>query len=851
MFNQRKNSIRNKSDTVSTPNSSTSTNTTTSTSKGLLSFNTSNLTKLFKNSTNFVQSTFGSVAPQMQSQATPTQNAYASITEQSFTIPSIKKRQDTLSHGAPKKERDILSVPVLIQPVSMSNASPLANSSSYKKIIGESLQKNSVNGLLQQNPTNIEANANDKVVRTIAKQKSLSSINVEKINQKMPATKTATIATRENNVKTNNMHEKSIPDGTIKSAIHPAFVDDSNTNILFETVKVNKQMNAVTSSPSQSTFKVQSAPAMLPSFAQNEINKNDSTISNRNHINNANEKYVYDGNVNNSEENIYDRNQSIENGAMCIKQQSKNMEKTIATNENTNDNKIKIPFITLQSTKLSSPYFPITQNTETFNDCRFSTANTNSQHKFYNQINDNRTIKTHTKNNNNNANEIEGTVNCNIDTSTYATISNNNFDNNYSNDCAAVENSSIENSYRTACKEFESVSTTDSMNIANRNVDNSKTVENIYVNCVKMPIKASNLDNYQEQQQQDTNENVIQQTSDGQNNNYKDDINFYSQITSNNNALIIHDQPNISDASLTSSTTSFSCSSNNSLNSDIDSSSCSNSNSDKPTPIFTLTNNPNQSLFASNTSELYDILEETDDDEHSTLLQYKRWSSTCSLYEPKNNNMTEPSLSSFSAAIAFARELQNPTNRNPFLQLIASTPMNEPCERTSETFTITTTSTESPIVATAATATSSSNNSSSDIFYEKNFIGIAAPLISSTFNNNNDQNDICSAFMSSNKCSQQSTFNISNCASTLDDFPMQLHHKMSSESEQQSQVDNFVELNDLQLNGISNSTTKYHISSDVMDTMFLFLKEHGNEYIKQFMQVIQSNHFYMLATIVY
>ena len=65
------------------------------------------------------------------------------------------------------------------------------------------------------------------------------------------------------------------------------------------------------------------------------------------------------------------------------------------------------------------------------------------------------------------------------------------------------------------------------------------------------------------------------------------------------------------------------------------------------------------------------------------------------------------------------------------------------------------------------------------------------------------------------------------------------------ESQSSSQINGFIEQNDFQLNddavaSASNSiaNAQNHISSDVMDTMLLFLKEHGNQYIKQFMQVI-------------
>lgn len=866
MFNQRQKSIRNKPDAAPTANSNATTTTSASSPKsGLLSFNTSNFTKLFKNSTNFVQSTFGSGSTstaQAQSQSPPsslllqsqaaTHNSSSEITEQSFTIPSIKKRHDASNPCAPKKQRDILSTPVLIQPISMTNTSPLANLSSYKKIANDDsnnvvpkaytmsngsqkAHKQPSTGAVVTVTVSPSASASNQKPSTLSHARnSISSvINGADAAAASPTKQIDKVEkTSSTNVKLQNPQTLSDQNAvTTLSVQRSPAAKTTNANILFETVKMSKQNN--TSTPSTSAASTAAATVKSCSISSNNLaeqytNKN-SSISSGNHIRSTIAKNDMNKNINNEQQcanekpttaapiqNVVD-NELIDGQHLDSNREMVNT--TLSSNRSKAISMNVAPVISSTSKHFSTSIVPESTKSSSI----VASSSVTTKQKYYKQINDNGLVDG-AQAKNNNLLEIDVLNKDDVDIATDI-VCNNNLEYNM-DDYMHHLNNTNDNPFKLTANKFSAA------DLMAQIAENSKTVENIYANCVMMPMKSVNLDNYQQQQQQDTNENVVIESNeidalgtidavDGPNNNYSNEHFSHTDNSNvcnddNDDDLFKIDQLDISDddgATETTQTTS--------------------TNDSTGKASQNILSSFNANCFAAKTNDLYDILEESDDDERHNLFRFNKWNSSSSLFVPKTSNANPISSSSFAAAIAFANEM-NSTNHNPFLQLIANTPSN--VQASTVAAATTTTTNESTIVNTSL---------HSQLFYErqKNSIGIAAPLISSAFNNNG-QSDVCMAFTSMDKCLTSSTPSISNCATTdcWNDFaamqaplslPTSLHNTHSF-----SQINGFIEQNDFQLNATPNSTTKNHISSDVMDTMLLFLKDHGNQYIKQFMQVI-------------
>lgn len=718
MFNQRKNSIRRKSETIPTSDATTSTCPTTpptsTTTKGLLSFNTSNFTKLFKNSTNFVQSTFGNATNVSgQSQTTSPIQTQSIAKEPEFIIPSMKKRPipAACTNGITRNERNTIGAMVVKQPVSVTNSSPNSMTNSL------ALQQKGYNSQLANSSTIASAT------------KPLHSTNgytssVTMAKQKIPPS-----------------------DNRIKIAKH---------------INENDSMELPTSD-AMKTYHIQDNPTSDPNKSILPTDKN-SKSEKVNRLDGASTKIL--GNdtsmmIMNCVRNRFDTNQL------------QSQDKALITNDNDKNY--------LHAMELST-----TQNVKKIND-NYVSGDSETPFK-----------------NNNRLNKM-----CADTNASQKTMSNNNLDY-HLNHCINIAHQATGTTFKPLAKPLDTAIQ------PYHTVDNTIIAENLHANCVKIPLNnASELDNYQ--QQSDTNENFME-ASDGQNNNYRISINAYGHMTDNSNETIKYDQSNM--GSVTEQQQIMTNNNDSEHNDET---------SDKPSPIFTLTNS-NQNLIVPATNELYDILEEPDDDAYGTPLQYRRWSSTCSLYDsqlqrPSTTQTTPPPppLSSFAAAVSFANELQDPrANRNPFLQLIASKLMNE---------------------ANGGTMAQQSSSSSSFVTatsqqYDTNVNDIMAPIISSVFNNNTNQNDISTAYSSSNQCSIAFTAYTSHCATTYSDLSATpAPYKMPSDAQLQLQLQatDYSQSNSMALNSFFD-TNRY--CGDAVDSMLLTLKEHDNQYIRQFMQVM-------------
>lgn len=992
MFNQRTKSVRGKveptlpptanatSTTTSSSNESAASSSSSSTaaaaaspspiaSKGLLSFNTSNFTKLFKNSTNFVQSTFGSglqatqTSSSSQSQQAPFQhhNSNTVITEQSFTIPSIKKRNDASNPTAPKKQqRDILSTPILIQPTSMTNSTttPLANLSSYKKFTNEDSSGRSGNSIVKQLPTANGAQSVHKtstmaigtnVTVTIspainneqpstnntlpAKQIDMAQKQQNETTSTSTSTSTTTItqATKLQNPQIssadnrNNMATLPRPTAAPAAAVKKKTTPQSNANIFFETVKLGKATDGTeVSLPLQS--KTSTSKAQSSSIKSNGLNESERNVlsmpsgkvvrtkndMSKNGPNCSSTMNSINGKVSATHQNIVDnmelkhiRNRDNENVTMSCNRMNENDHPNISMTSSTAIISTASKSISIPTTSMAGAAAAATtsiESTESSNILANVIASKSIKNYQYSNHNSNRIATDMVQMKYNNLHQIDDVLNngdgasgdgCsnNILNIPDKAICNNNLDYNFDECMHQISNSS--NANENPFKFMNSKPYLDG-NLMDASVsESSDSVENIYANCVPMqPIMMKsivNLDNYQQSQQhqhqQDTNENVIAsdnemdttsnsyQAVDSPNNNYSDDdiehfMSGGSNIYNNNNNSVsneieLHDL--LSGEGDTSTTTATTSGSAISSSSSSDSSPSKSNQTTKPSI-------PN--CFTSKNHELYDILEESDDDERTTLFRFNRWNSSGALFVPKTSltSMTSTCSASFAAAIAFANEM-NSTNRNPFLQLISVSTMNNNSGGDEQ---ITTTSaTKSPITLIGSNEWLLEQQQQQ----QKNANGIAAPLISSVFNNNNDhhhhQSNVCMAFTSSDKCLTSSTLSTSNCANAWNEFLLQSplmtttttttksasslpplspttlaalfpYESSHSSSSLPLQINGFIEQNDLPLlncssNNITNSMAKNRISSDVMDTMLLFLKEHGNQYIKQFMQVIYDS----------
>lgn len=832
MFNQKAKSNRDKADPPPPPTSSSS-----SSSKGLLSFNTSNLTRIFRNSTNFVQSTFAGAG--LTSQSDPQSSSTADAIEQSFTIPSIKKRNDATNSGAPKKERDILSTPVLIKPTAMTNTSSLSSLSSYKQITqDESIAAAAHTMSLKRNkiPSNIVTNVivtistaddNHKVSSSLHVQQSshmtpkpmataMANTNV-RIDPPLPSSSsspsTAVTQLRPQKCDTKSQKpqkplEKTAATATLSPSIaHSPSGKTNNANILFETVKMNKQNPTITSNPSSA--KIKSSSISLEYHTKNdETNRINERNMIQTKVTNITPILTPNNNSSKSIQNEMD-NDLMKNDVRY----SKNNESGNILNGVASEQRIK-------ALSMNAPSYFIKSTASTANGTHSSQPNKNfhqNQQQKNIQMNDN--VQTYVQNTSHitlpppppppsykqakNSNSIKNDVisNCGIDTSTHK-MSNNNLDS------SLEENIRQMNTTTTMTTTTMATGTSTITKLSNENPfenklnasmdtsiarittnDHPNSVENIYANCVTQSMKVSNLDNYK---QQDPNENIIG-TCDGTNgepiivgpnNNY--DTNIDCSNVCNNNSPIKNDKSNIQ---TTPDNTSFKTT---------------DTHSTKTNSTISLSN---LNAIAPTTTDLYDILEESDDDEHSAQLRYnRRWSSSCSLYNPKqtDNNHFVPSSSSFAAAIAFA-------NRNPFLQLDPMAKNNEPL--------IITTSTKSPILAIGGS----------------NMAATAAAVCEL----NNISNTM--GFTVTNNGFTQSTLTMSNCANIPNHFPFESYASF---------VNDFIDESDFQFNSISSiqtptatttTTPPMDITDDVMNAILLILKEYGKDDIKQFMQVILSD----------
>lgn len=239
MFNQKTKSVRIKGDATppaQPPTTLTSPVADSKASKGLLSFNTSNFTKLFKNSSNFVQTTFGGAATAATA-ATCNGLTQLPSPEQSFTIPSYKRAPTASSHAPAKK--DILSTPVLIAPtIPSTSASTLVSSLSASSTAAVALNPASLsNGNVAAAFVQFRSAAHDIKSVTANSHKLASS----------PITSTS-------------------GSGGASKALPSDSSSMKNYN-LFETVKVGK---STPSPPSTSSVIVKQPPHKLDTFASQQ-----------------------------------------------------------------------------------------------------------------------------------------------------------------------------------------------------------------------------------------------------------------------------------------------------------------------------------------------------------------------------------------------------------------------------------------------------------------------------------------------------------------------------------------------------------------------------------------------------
>lgn len=828
MFNQKTKNVQNKMDAESTiknasasVSGSSSATTTATPSKGLLSFNTSNITRIFRNSTNFVQSTFGNTLLSQQSSDGSGMRSMQSLNgdsvEQTFTIPSIKKRHDASNSSMHHPKKDILSTPVLIMPTAMTNTSSLSNLSSYKQqkmleqpasstMGGTSSSTNTTNSIKRnKTPSNVVTN---NVIVTIS-----TADDNHKMSSSLHAQQTVSHVTESNdNHRNTNAHfnlseniepqndmnkhlnsqiKKTTNNNKKTATLSPSHCQPSgaktnnNANILFETVKMSKQqiITSIQSRSSSAKMKIQSSSMLQSHDTNNKKDEINHSKEWKNTVTSAITKSI----PNQMENDESFRSQTNENGHL-------------SPIEGNGDSERKHMNVSSYFMQTKTPSTLIVNDTNPYLD---NQLNMNLQPNT-NNIQMNNDAKAHiqsmshiTQTSTNmlaqaqNNNTIKGDVisKCGIDTSNNK-MSNNNLD-------MAIITTTNENPFRSNENRLSSKS-----NVMENQTTTTITttgIENIYANCVTQTnTKISNLDNYK---QQDSNENVItacvliDAASDGtvlgSNDNYNNTTNNIitnidsSNVRNNNNNASPINQMN---TMLLPSDKENNKPSQATKTNDIWTTKSQTTTTSPTTTHFMLSN---LNIIAPTSTDLYDILEESDDDEHSAKLRYNRWSSTCSLYEPKNDtNFVSPS--SFAAAIAFA-------NRNPFLQL-------DPTAKIIEPLTI---------------ATSISTNAMEIIHSHPNYGSTMQTSLSSTPSTNN-------------YFTPSSTLTLSNCANTIPNhFPYESY---------QSFVNDFIDETDFHFNGISSvsntCTTENQITDEIMNTILCILKEYGKDDIKEFMQVI-------------
>lgn len=774
MFNPKTKSIRVKPDSPAAPTTTNSTNDTksSSSSKGLLSFNASNFTKLFKNSSNFVQTTFGNSSTVAVHQSS---NLSSSFPEQSFTIPSYKKHNDTSNHVNVKKERDILSTPVLIAPMvttSTSSVSALVTSLPSSTSSPLPLPLNAPNYITITNGTATGiALVKPRMVERKLSEKLQKSNKFDGNNRNtIPPLTTATAI-----IASNSSHTNAIISANAKTTASTQSLDtiqkkNNESIILFETVKLNKIGSTV--------------PSSTISSHQLDSKLSFNTIDNQ-------RKGDTDGK----------RNDRIGDNKKLPSQ--KELNNSMNMSRMKNDKNIPISTINISSPVIASTSYSLlpTLATTELQSNHITNFNSNSKNNFDNASKGGGNMILSTLDN-----DISNKMLNGDGVSSYNGI-NNNLDYNLQECIAQMEADNPFDSSSTKLNYLDKITNPSieppfTIRYKPNNSSESKHNEYYYENYVPIPKEktTSESGNYQ----QDSNENII---SAPKINTSTINITTTSAINNNNNNTIN-----------TNCVASKKVNNNNISNNSSNSSSTSTN-----TNTNILLSNYNQNFIITKTTELHDIQEvdgddeQQIDDEHAFANRYSNWNTT------KNNHF--PILASSFAAAASAHDI-TPTNRNPFLQLMAASSTSHP--------------------NTIQSVPSSSETTSASMFFKSanNVTVSQSPLPSMTNNNNNNNNnDTCVAFsmnepnkLFASLSSSSSPFTVAAATEVtnngIDSKLTTIHQK------QQIQLNNFIEP-DFELNTVnSNSTQLQVITPDVMNTLQLFLKEHGNEYIKQFFQVI-------------
>lgn len=739
MFNQRTKSIRIKPDpaaptTVTSPVADPKA--TGSASKGLLSFNTSNFTKLFKNSSNFVQTTFGGAVGTASTSNGVTQ---LSSPEQSFTIPTYKKPSNSSNHSTAKK--DILSTPVLIAPtVTSASGSTLVSSLSASSTPAVSL-----------NPSSL---SNGNVAATFVQFRS-ASLDIKSAtanSHKFPSSPITTPASGSN----------------YRNTLSSDPPSKKNYNNLFETVSAGKG----TPSPSPSS-----------SIAK-QHHKLDTSVAASHHRRNDNADYYVENKENRIGPIATTTVAAKSNEFACQKQldNSTNLSRLKNGNVSANDPAPKPSAI---GTEVLLPH-ETTKNATMLVDM-YGVAVMPPDNDASGKI-----LNAYPATNGSGATYNNGSSPSSSSSS--SSNSNNNLDFNVQecmDQMLAADSPFDKLNYLQQMNNNPS-SSYDAYKIS---ANSHKSMENIYENCVRMPSKQSDdnrgaesaASNYY---QQDSNENIIASKSNG-----VASVSAASTSIANNNK-------NNANTISTTATNSAQKSNNNNISN---------------------ASNYNQIFFVANTTELHDI-QEIDDDEDNADADYdprnddenafvSRYCGNWSLAKnpalaKHHKNYVPPatmSSASFAAAAAAMNDFQT-TNRNPFLQLM-ETPASTSSAGTSIFF-----NGRSPcddIVASASsTTTTNSNINNAGLGINepiKLFDSLASlAIVAASMTRENGENDAIDA-----------------CLGNLLAPEMRMANGHASHSSSTPTNDTSI------------------VPADAMKTLRLLLKERdGNNYIKQFLQVI-------------
>lgn len=754
-------------------------------SKGLLSFNTSNFTKLFKNPTNFVQSTFGGGGGGGNSTVTGPFSGQSSSTslEQSFTIPTYRKHHDASNINAVKKERDILSTPVLIAPAVTSSStsslvSSLSASSTPSVALGTSNYANISNGNVTaafvQMRTSAGQNLLDqKIVKNNQFPSPKAALNSNNINRKSilseavtkttttiaPSISTATTTTKSHQ-NANTINPTSIPitatvapfsiPNVVKTNSMPSTNDrssisSSNGSILFETVKSCKAP----------------APATMSSLETITMAKTNS-ISPMKHERHKNQHECDD-----------------EKRTKC-----ENMFRSKNCNANTNGTQAIAS--TSHSSSLTTKSSSIVSATLDNNDAR--------QKAIFNSL-----MK----------NDLE---NCENENSMPNIGCNNNMDFNvqecirYMESENPFEQSAMKLNYlqqmsMDATTAAAAATPSSMLNVYKSNGE-AKSMSNIYENCISLPTQSSKQPNGDSNNyyQQDSNENLIalakmaeKRLNDNSIDESIDDIQCNNNDSTNNN-------DNDDDGEATQDDCVQKLTSNSVTNSQQN----------------ILLSNYSQSFYLPRATELHDIQEDEDDedvqndDENAFINRYgDNWSmSKNPLYGVRGTNHYQPKISTSSFAAA-ASAMQS--SRNPFLQLMTSPSgaNNSDSDRDKCLLSLQ----RSP--CTSAIASSLFDNSTVT----------STPPTSN--NNNNNINETCTV-----------TFSVDETRKIFASLAAVANLFANVTSSVDGDASSICSSNIA--NDGSNSNLSMSATPELMNALQTLLKENGNEYITQFLQVKEN-----------